>query len=545
MGLLLGIDVGTSATKAVLCDDAGRVIAVGSSEHPTSRPHPGWSEQDPLDWWSSCTRAVRAALADAGRSGADVAAVGLSGQMHGSVFLPRESLADRGRSGRTLRPALLWNDQRTADECRLIEHAAGGRRRLVERAGNAALTGFTLPKILWLKRHEPDAFARLAAVCLPKDYVRLRLTGELATDAGDASGVLLLDPASRAWNTDLARDVGIDPALLPRVLESAERAGLVTPWAAEQIGLRPGTPVVAGSGDNQAGAVGAGVVSPGMVLCTIGTSGVIYAHADRPRADLPADPSLSPGRVHTMCAATGDARARSGWCITGCTLAAGGSLQWCRDTLAPGTPFDHLLAEAADAPRASAGLVFLPYLTGERCPHPDPLARGAWIGLTARHTRAHLVRAVTEGICFTLADILAIVRSIGVPVSRVRVGGGGSRSVFWRQMLADIFALPVATTNTEQGPAYGAALLAGVGAGVWPDVPSACAACVREGELHEPDPRAADLYAAARAVHARLYHDLRDRFAQLHAADRLSASPAPPATAAPPGPATRTPPATP
>lgn len=513
MSRLLGIDVGTSATKAVLTGADARVIATASAPHPSARPRPAWSEQDPRDWWASACAAVADVLK---RSPGPVRALGLSGQMHGSVLLDRSAVASGGEQAEPLRPAILWNDQRTAAECDEIERLAGGRRALVRMAGNAALTGFTLPKLFWIRRHEPDLWRRAAALLLPKDYVGFRLTGVPATDVGDACGTLLFDVDRRAWSDSACRLFDIDPSILPPAYESGVMTGTVTAAAAAQTGLAEGTPVIAGSGDNQAGAIGAGVVSPGMVLATLGTSGVLYAHADRPRKD-DADPAAA-GRTHTMCAADGDARRPGAWCVTGCMLSAAGSLQWCRDALFPGETFDTLLAEAASAPAGSAGLVFLPYLTGERCPYPDPLARAGWIGLTSRHTRAHLVRAVLEGVTFSLAQILALFRAIGVDARAARVGGGGAKSPLWRRMLADVLGLPVAMTNTEEGPAYGAALLAGVGVGVWSGVVPACQAAVRETEVIPPGDPAP--YAPAREAFDRLYADLRPAMARLADADR-------------------------
>lgn len=514
MDLLLGIDVGTSATKAVLCDTGGVVVATGSAEHPSSAPHPGWSEQDPRDWWRSSVQAARAALQKAGRG--RVVAAGLSGQMHGSVLLGADAAGANAEHAEPLRPALLWNDQRTAAECAEIERLAGGRRQLVEMVGNAALAGFTLPKLLWVRRHEPGVYAQVRAVLLPKDYVRLRMTGQMATDVGDASGMLLFDVGRRRWSERAATLFGVDPALLPRAVESGAVVGRLTAAAAAELGLDAGTPVVAGSGDNQAGAVGAGVVSPGMVLATLGTSGVVYAHADRPRMDV-GDGETS-GRVHTMCAANGTSQRPGAWSITGCMLSAGGSLRWCRDVVCPGLSYEQMMAEAASAPPGSGGLIFLPYLTGERCPHPDPSARGGWIGLTARHGRGHLIRAVVEGVSFGMAQVLGLVRGLGVPVERVRVGGGGARSEFWRRMLADTLRAPIATTNTEEGPAYGAALLAGVGAGIFPSVEAACSAAIRDEAVVEPAGSAP--YGESMAVYDRLYGDLRGRFAKLAAIDR-------------------------
>ncbi|MEX2217256.1 MAG: xylulokinase [Phycisphaerales bacterium] len=517
MPLLLGIDTGTSSTKALLCDEAGRPVATASSPHTISRPRPGWSEQDPREWWGAAVDAVRRVLASA--PGGEVGAVGLSGQMHGSVFLGREALGGASGAPEPLRPAILWNDQRTGEECEEIERLAGGRRALVRMVANAALTGFTLPKILWVRRHEPGVFARAAMVLVPKDYIRLCLSGDAATDVGDASGMLLLDVARRAWSGEMLRRMGLDPALLPRVYESAEVTGRVTRWAAEQTGLREGTPVVAGSGDSQAGAVGAGVVAPGVALAAMGTSGVIYAHSDRARtsADAAGEGEL-PAGLYTKCDATGGAGRAGEWCITGCMLAAGGSLDWARDTLWPGATFEQVMAEAQAAPEGAGGLVFLPYLTGERSPHTDPLARGGWIGLTSRHTRGHLLRAVVEGVTFGMAQVLDLVRSVGVPVERIRLGGGGARSPFWRQLQADLYGVPVVTTNTEEGPALGAALLAGVGAGVFPGVREACEVAIRETAVIGPRPME-DPLRVVQGVYGRLYGDLRGRFAALAGAD--------------------------
>lgn len=511
MDLLLGIDIGTSSTKAVLIDAAGEkagtVVGVESASHPISQPRPGWSEQDPEDWWRSSLAAVRGALARAGVSGEQVRGIGLSGQMHGSVLVDREAMESGGKSAGPLRPAILWNDQRTAAECEEIEAKVGGRPALVELVGNAALTGFTLPKVLWIRKHEPEVLARAAKLLLPKDYIRLRLTGRAATDVGDAAGTLLLDVDRRAWSDRMLSAFGLDAGLLPSLLESAAVSGELTPWAAGELGLRPGTPVVGGSGDNQAGAVGAGVVSAGVVLCALGTSGVIFAHSDAPRKD-------GPGRLHTMPAATGDAQTRSGWCNTGVMLSAAGSLHWCRETLFPAERYETLLAEAAEAPPGCEGLCFMPYLTGERCPYADPHARGGWVGLTSRHGRGHLVRAVLEGVTFAMAQILDLVRGVGVPVRTLRIGGGGAKSELWRQMTADVCGAGVELPATEEGPAFGAALLAGVGVGVWSSTPSACEQTIRIAERLEPRLSAHADYGAARAAFDGLYPALRPWFAR-------------------------------
>ncbi|MCC6676271.1 MAG: xylulokinase [Phycisphaerales bacterium] len=504
MDLLLGIDIGTSSTKAVLIDPAGRVVGMESAAHPISQPRPGWSEQAPEDWWGSTVAAVRGALAKGRARGEGVRGIGLSGQMHGSVLLGKESLEGDGRTARALRPAILWNDQRTGAECREIEAAVGGRPALVGLVGNAALTGFTLPKVLWVREHEPEVFGRVAKFLLPKDYIRLRMTGRAATDVGDAAGTLLLDVDRRVWSERMIRQFRLEAGMLPAIFESAEVTGELTAWAAAELGLRAGTPVVGGSGDNQSGAVGAGVVSAGLVLCALGTSGVMFAHSDAPRKD-------GPGRLHTMPAATGDARSRTGWCNTGVMLSAAGSLHWCRETLFPTESYERLLAEAAGTRPGCEGLSFMPYLTGERCPYADPLARGGWVGLTSRHRRGHLVRAVLEGVTFAMAQILDLVRGIGVPVETVRLGGGGAKSELWRQMIADVCGSGVELPNTEEGPAFGAGLMAGVGVGVWPSVASACGATIAVAERREPGPAAAE-YRAARGAYDGLYPALRGWF---------------------------------
>ncbi len=509
---LLGIDIGTSATKVIAIDCNGLVLATASSDHPIHAPRPGWSEQNPQDWWN----ATRDAVSEVVRAHPDmrVQAVGFSGQMHGSVLLDRATFDARGERDGTIRPAILWNDQRTAEQCAAIEEAVGGRRALVEQAGNAALTGFTLPKLLWVQRHEPDAWSSTAKLLLPKDYVRFRMTGEAAIDLGDASGTLLLDVDRRAWSEALCERFQIDREVLPEVHESCARAGEVSPWAAGQTGIARGTPVVCGSGDNMAGAAGAGIVREGLSLATLGTSGVIYAHTPSPRKDLDGDP---PGRVHAMCAGDGTADKPGGWCVTGCMLSAAGCLQWTHDRLFPGASYDELFAEASEIPAGAGGLLFLPYLTGERCPHPDPIARAGWIGLTSRHTRGHLIRALLEGVTFAMGQILDLQRSLGVRTDRVRLGGGGARNALWRQLQADVYGVPVETPEADEGPAFGAALMAGVGVGVWSSLEQACEATIRVRETREP----ADLsrYDAPREAYAELYEPLAASFATLSAID--------------------------
>ncbi len=521
MPLLLGLDIGTSAAKGVVVDASAqqhRIIAEASVEYPLSQPCPGWSEQDPEDWWLAVCRISRELVSRAAAKGGGrpIAAVGFSGQMHGSVFLGDNAAALAGRA-HALRPAILWNDQRTALECTRIESAAGGRARLVELVGNAALTGFTLPKILWLRDNEPDRFKRLRTILLPKDFIRYRLTGELATDVSDASGVLALDVDSRTrWSADLLHKLGLDPAILPPVLESCSVAGLISDWAASQTGLPIGTPVVAGAGDNQAGAIGAGVVTSGIILAALGTSGVIYAHTDKPRRDLHA-PDAPAGRLHTMCAADGTANQPGGWSLTGCMLSAAGSLRWARAVLAADRSYDELCDEAATVPPGCEGLIFLPYLTGERCPHPDPHARAGWVGLTSRHTRAHMIRAVLEGVAFGMTQMLDLMRAAGVTATAARLGGGGSKSALWRQILADNFNVPCQLVGAggDEGPAYGAAIMGGVGTGVFPSAAAACKSLIPVVSEVHPNPDTSAAYARPRAIYNHLYHDLRTTFTEL------------------------------
>jgi xylulokinase len=502
MSHLLGIDIGTSGTKTLICDHAGVVIATATAEYPLSSPRPGWFEQDPDQWFDAVCAATRAVLKKAKLRGPDITAVGLSGQMHSSVFL--------SSSSKPLRSAILWNDQRTGEQCAEIEDAAGGRAGLIDLVANPALTGFTAPKILWVRQHQPKIFARTKRVLLAKDFIRLKLTGEFATEMSDASGTLLLDVVNRKWSDRLMGLLKIDPSLMPSVFESSVVTGQITASAAVATGLAAGTPVVGGAGDQAAGAVGMGIVKPGLVSATLGTSGVVFAHCDKPVRD-------PLGRVHTMChAVTGK------WCVFGCMLSAGGSFQWLRNTIgAPEVelarkrkidPYELLVAEAETAPPGCEGLLFLPYLTGERCPHPDPNARGGWVGLTARTTRPMLIRSLLEGVTFGMRDVLEIISAMGVRISTVRTAGGGSRSPFWRQLQADIYNRPIVTTNALEGPAYGAALLAGTGTGVWTSVEKACAAGITAADPIRPDRKQAAIQGQSFEVYHRLYGDLKPAF---------------------------------
>jgi len=506
MSYLLGIDIGTSGTKTLICDYRGRVKATATAEHDIATPKPGWSQQDPVQWWQATCKATKAVVRKSKIKADQVAAVGLSGQMHGSVFL-----ADNAKP---LRPAILWNDQRTAVECGEIEKRAGGRRKLIGMVGNPALTGFTAPKILWVRKHEPQVYSKTKHILLPKDYIRYCMTGEYATEVGDASGTLLFDVKRRKWNRKLIELLKIDPELLPRCYESHEVSGVMSRQAAAQLGLKPDTPVVGGSGDQPAGAVGNGIVASGIVSATLGTSGVVFAHADKPTYD-------PKGRVHTMCAAVAGK-----WCVFGCMLAAGGSFQWFRNHMSTVElaeakkkncdPYELLIKQARRAVPGCEGLFFLPYLTGERCPYPNPNARGGWIGLTSRHNRQAMIRSLLEGVTFGMADALQIIQQMGLSVRIVRLSGGGARSRFWRQLQADIYNKPTVTINTEEGPAYGVALLAGVGIGVWSSVPQACRAVIREKEKRRPDRQLARIYTAGHEQYQRLYAALEREY------DRIS-----------------------
>jgi xylulokinase len=488
---VLGIDVSTTATKAVLVDAAGAVRGIGVSEYGFEAPHPLWSEQDPGLWWDAAVAAIRTVLADTGLRGEDIAAVGLTGQMHGLVVL---DAADR-----VLRPAILWNDQRTGHECDLIR-AAIGPERLIALTGNDAVTGLTAPKLVWVRDHEPEVWARIANVLLPKDYLRLRLTGDHALDKADGAGTQLFDLAARDWSPEVLDALRIPREWLPRTHEGPEVTGMVSPSAAAATGLRAGTPVVAGGGDQSANAVGVGAVSPGTVALSLGTSGVVFAATDAPLFD-------ERGRVHAFCHAVPDR-----WHLMSVMLSAAGSLRWFRDTFAPGTEFGALVAAAGEVPAGAEGLFFLPYLSGERSPHPDPLARGAFVGLTLGHDRRHLARAVLEGVAFGLRDGLDLMITAGMPApAQVRASGGGTASPLWRQILSDVLETEIATVNTAEGAAFGAALLSTVAAEWHPTVEAATERLVHATPVAAPGPDAAG-YRESHAVFRRLYPALVPTF---------------------------------
>ena len=500
MQFLLGIDVGTSGVKVVLVDAGGAVAGSVTEEYPLSTPQPLWSEQSPEDWWDGTRRALGRIVRETGVDAASIAGLGLTGQMHGAVFLDAHD--------RVIRPAMLWNDGRTAAQCAEITERVG-EARLLQIAGNPALTGFQAPKVLWLREHEPEAYGRMAHLLLPKDYIRYRLTGDLASDVSDAAGTLLLDLQARDWSDEILCALEIPRSWLPRVYEGPEVTGRLRDEVAAELGLPRGLLVVAGGGDNAAAAVGNGVIREGSITSSVGTSGVLFAHSDAIRLD-------PQGRLHTFCHAVPGA-----YHLMAVTLAAGGSLRWLRDTLAgPGVHeggYDALAEEAAAVPPGSEGLIFLPYLSGERTPHRDPLARGAFVGLTARHGRGHLVRAVMEGVTYSLRDGLEIMRGMGLDVGEVRVTGGGARSPLWRQMQADVFGAPITRMRAEEGPAFGAALLAGVGTGVYADTAAAVDATVATAGMIEPDPVAMRAYEDGYAIYRTLYGVLKHTFDALSA----------------------------
>ena len=498
MAVFLGIDIGTSSTKTLAVDETGRVLGEASAEYPLAHPKPLWSEQDPEDWWTATKSTIKSVVEKSGLKKADVRAIGLSGQMHGSVFLDKDD--------RVIRPALLWNDQRTAAECEEITARAGGKEELLRMVANPALTGFTAPKILWLRNHEPAHFARLKRVLLPKDDVRRRLTGEYATEVSDASGMLLLDVANRRWSDELLGRLDLDRSLLGTVHESHEVTGTLRKDVADELGLSPETVVVGGAGDCAAGAIGNGIVRRGVCSTSLGTSGVVFVHSDA----MQTDPA---GRLHTFCHAVDGA-----WHMMGVTLSAAGSLEWFvkaigRDAeVAAGENYKQLMAEAEKTPTGADGLFFLPYLSGERTPHADPLARGAWIGLTASQGRGHLVRAIVEGVTYSLRESLELFRKLSVPVDQIRATGGGARSPFWRQVQADVFGQPVSTINVDQGPAFGVALLAAVGAGAFKDIVEACDATIKLTDTVGPRRDRQAFYDAAFPVYQGFYGTLKSSF---------------------------------
>ena len=486
------MDVGTGGTRAVLVNEQGQLVASASCEHePFRTPHPGWAEQDPEDWWRAALVAIREVLAAV--PGVRVDAAGLTGQMHGAVMLDKD--------GKVLRPSLIWCDQRTGPQCDWLHAQFGegeaGRKKLIELTANPALPNFTLTKLLWVKEHEPEIFSRIAHMLCPKDYVRYRLTGTYAMDVQEASGTLLLDVAHRRWSKEVARVAGIPESWLPELFESPEICAKISAEAAALTGLTAGTPVAAGAGDQGAGAVGMGILEPGSVSATIGTSGVVFAATAAPTRD-------PLGRLHTFCHAV-----PGRWHVMGVTQSAGLSLRWLRETLAPEATYDDLTAAASKIAPGSDGLLWTPYLLGERTPHLDSTATAAFVGITATTTRAHFIRAVLEGVAYSLKDTFTLFAELGIPVKGVRLGGGGARGPLWRAIQANIYGYACERLTAEEGGAFGAALMAGVGAGEWPDLEAACSAGITVAETIEPQAATVQRYAEGYAGYRRVYPALK------------------------------------
>jgi len=508
MSYLVGLDVSTTGATALLIDEQGDVLGSENVEYPMYTPRPQWAEQDPEEWWQATVKAVRGLFNQVDIDRSEISGIGLTGQMHGMVMLDA--------SGKVLRPCIMWNDQRTAEQCDWIMNAVG-KSRFLELTMNPALPGFTAPKIIWTRENEPEVYANAAKVLLPKDYIRYRLTGVFATEVSDASGTVLLDVGKRQWSSEVLDKLGIPASWMPECVESIETTGKITAEVADLTGLPVGTPVVGGAGDQAASGTGTGVVEPGIVSVTMGTSGVVFAYTDQPSRDVE-------GRLHTFCHAVPNK-----WHVMGVTLSAGGSFRWLRDTLGLAEinvaqlsgvdPYDILAAEADNAPAGCEGLLFLPYLTGERTPYPDPNARGSFFGLTLRHDKRHMVRSVLEGVAYSLRDCIELFREIGIPIQQVRAVGGGARSLVWRQILADIFGTELVTVNVTSSTAYGAALLAGVGTGVYGSVPEACAATVRIIDRVEPIAANQAVYNEYYPIYGSLYRSLKPAFDAVAAID--------------------------
>lgn len=504
MAYLLGVDIGTSGTKTVLFDELGNTVASDLQEYPLYQPKNGWAEQDPEDWWRATYVSIRNVIAKSGVSPDEVKGVGLSGQMHGAVLLDKDN--------QVLRKAIIWCDQRSGAECEQITELIGAKR-LIEITANPALTGFTASKVMWVKNNEPEIFDKVRKILLPKDYVRYRLTGEFATEVSDASGMQFLDVPHRCWSDEVISKLGLDKSMFGKVYESQEITGTIHSEAAELTGLKVGTPVVGGAGDQAAGAVGNGIVKKGIISSTIGTSGVVFAYSD----DVNIDPL---GRVHTFCHAVPNK-----WHIMGVTQGAGLSLQWfrnnfCKEEIATaqlmGVDPYYLMDQAAEKVEpGSNGIIYLPYLMGERTPHLDPDCRGVFFGLSAKHTKREMLRAIMEGVVFSLRDCLEIIEELGVEVSQVRASGGGGKSPLWRQMQADVFNHDICTINASEGPAFGVALLAGVGAGVYKSVEEACESTIKIKSTQKANKEAHEKYNGYYELYRKLYKSLKDDFKSL------------------------------
>ncbi|ADH60018.1 xylulokinase [Thermoanaerobacter mathranii subsp. mathranii str. A3] len=490
----LGIDLGTSAVKIILVEENGNVIGSTSKEYPVYYPQPGWSEQNPEDWWNATKDGIRELIIKTGVKNDDIKGIGLSGQMHGLVLLDENN--------NVLLPAILWNDQRTQEECDYITQTLG-KERLTKYTGNKALTGFTAPKILWVRKHRPDVYKKIHHILLPKDYIRFKLTNEYATDVSDASGTLLFDVENRKWSKDMLDALDIPYNWMPKCYESTEVTGYVTKDVADLTGLKEGTIVVGGGGDQASGAVGTGTVKSGIVSVALGTSGVVFASQDKYVVD-------EENRLHSFCHANGK------WHVMGVMLSAAACLKWWIDNIinfnGSSITYEKLLEEAGKVTPASGGLIFLPYLMGERTPYSDPYARGSFIGLNMTHNRGHITRAILEGVAFGLRDSLEIIKELNIPVNEVRVSGGGAKSVLWRQVLADIFGVRVDMVNATEGPAFGAAIMAAVGYGIFKDVEEATSELIKVNDSVYPIEENKDKYNEVYKIYRNLYYTLKDTF---------------------------------
>lgn len=496
MNYILGLDIGTSAVKALLMDQEGKIAAENSEEYPLFTPNPGWAEQNPIDWWQATQKVIKNLLIENKIDKDKIKAVSFSGQMHSSVFLDRQN--------KVIRKAILWSDTRTSAECKEIYQKVGGVEKLAKLVSNPALEGFTAPKILWLKNNEPENYQKLAKVLLPKDYIRFMLTGEMGMDISDAAGTLLCDIKSGKWSQEIIDLLELKRDILPPLLKSITVVGNVSQTAAELTGLAITTKVIAGGADNACGAVGSGIIKPGRVMASLGSSGVVVAQTDQPEAD-PA------GRIHLFNHAVPDS-----YYMMGVMLAAGMSFKWLKESLfADQLDYDSLNQKAAAVPAGSEGLIFLPYLYGERTPHADADARGVFFGISGKHQQGHFIRSVMEGVTFGLRDSLELISERGIEFEEIRLIGGGSQSKLWQQITADIFGYPISLLNIEQGPAFGAAIIAGIGAGIFADFASIVEKLVKVVNIIEPIPENVAYYNEKYSIYRKLYQDLKLRFKDL------------------------------
>jgi len=499
MTILMGMDISTTGAKAILINENGKVLQTSTHTYPLSTPKPLWSEQDPEDWWQAAQASIRQVIEQAAINPEDLKGIGLTGQMHGLVLLDSQN--------QVLRPAILWNDQRTGGACEDMVSKIG-LDKLIQITGNPALTGFTAPKILWVRKKEPEIYHQIAHILLPKDYIRFKLSGDYAIDCADASGTSLFDISERNWSDEILAILEVNPTWLPSVYEGSAITGRISAEGAKSTGLKAGTPIVGGGGDQAAQAVGVGAVTSGIVALTLGTSGVVFAPTGEPLID-------PQGRLHAMCHSLPPGK-EQGWHLMGVMLSAGGSLRWFRDNFAPEIDYTKLIEPADAIPPGSEGLLFMPYLTGERTPYPDPFARGGFVGLTVRHEFAHITRSVLEGVAFGLRDSMELVQEAGLgEIKQVRISGGGAKSPIWRQILSDVMDAELVTVNTTEGACFGAALLAGVGAKIWQSVKQACRQTVKTLNATQPDPKNVEIYTAYYQDYKELYPSLKERFKSL------------------------------